>query len=260
MKIVFRTLLTTIAVLASAGCATRPRPITDTAYQVSTIDALLAGAYQGTVECGELLARGDTGIGTFDNLDGEMIVLNRRIYQIKTDGQAYRPPGDATTPFATVVEFSADQTMELNNPVDMSGFEAVVDQAAPDENTIIAIKARGHFISAKCRSVPAQKPPFPPLAEVVRQQAVFDRANFDGTIVGFRCPPFVKGVNVPGYHLHLLADDGEYGGHILDFKMENGAVSIDNCEVFIIQLPPPGTTAGLDLAKDRSKELEKVEK
>jgi acetolactate decarboxylase len=37
--------------------------------QISTIDALLAGAYDGHVTIGELKAFGDLGIGTFHALD-----------------------------------------------------------------------------------------------------------------------------------------------------------------------------------------------
>jgi len=53
----------------------------DILSQVSTIDALLDGVYDGTVTCGELKEFGDFGIGTFDALDGEMVFL---------DGEDYR--------------------------------------------------------------------------------------------------------------------------------------------------------------------------
>nr|MBS9408302.1 acetolactate decarboxylase [Streptococcus oralis] len=41
-------------------------------YQTSTMLALLDGIYDGVISFEELKERGDFGIGTFDQLDGEM--------------------------------------------------------------------------------------------------------------------------------------------------------------------------------------------
>ena len=45
----------------------------DTVFQTSTISALLDGAYEGDVTFGELARHGDFGLGTLQQLDGEMI-------------------------------------------------------------------------------------------------------------------------------------------------------------------------------------------
>ena len=45
-------------------------------YQTSTMGALLGGVYEGDVTIGELLRHGDFGLGTFNRLDGEMLVLD----------------------------------------------------------------------------------------------------------------------------------------------------------------------------------------
>ncbi|MCF8061404.1 MAG: acetolactate decarboxylase [Deltaproteobacteria bacterium] len=57
----------------------RPEAVT----QLATIDALLAGAYDGQWPCSLLAEHGDLGIGTFHRLDGEMIVLDGVVYQVK---------------------------------------------------------------------------------------------------------------------------------------------------------------------------------
>ncbi|NLO29340.1 MAG: alpha-acetolactate decarboxylase, partial [Methanosarcina mazei] len=58
----------------------------DVLYQVSTIDALLLGVYDGVLPVSDLKTHGDFGIGTFDGLEGEMLALDGNYYQIKTDG------------------------------------------------------------------------------------------------------------------------------------------------------------------------------
>ena len=112
----------------------------------------------------------------------------------------------------------------------------------------------------KVRSVPKQTKPYPPLADVTQHQAVFEYTNVTGTVLGFRCPAFVKGVNVPGYHLHFISKDRKTGGHILDFSSAGGTLQLDACNRFYMVLPEKEQLGTLDLSKDRSKELEKVEK
>ncbi|MDD5597134.1 MAG: acetolactate decarboxylase [Victivallaceae bacterium] len=251
--------LTVCGTVFLAGCLA-PRPA-DTISQVSTIDALLAGVYSGELSLGQLLEMGDTGIGTFDCLDGEMLVLDGRVYQVKADGRVYTPSGDMTTPFAAVIYFRPDNTLSSAEDLNFAALKSLLDKYAPAENLFYAFKIKGAFKSMKTRSVPRQKKPFPPLAEVVKTQPVFAMENIRGTIVGFRCPAYVKGINVGGYHLHFISSDRRRGGHILDFEMQKGAViEIDRCNKFFMRLPE--SAAGFhkaDLTKDRSRELHRVE-
>jgi acetolactate decarboxylase len=112
----------------------------------------------------------------------------------------------------------------------------------------------------RTRSVPAQERPYPPLKNVAASQPVFDFENVAGTIVGFRCPPYVAGVNVPGYHLHFLSQDGTKGGHILGFELVTGTAQVDELDRFVLQLPGTDDFANVDLARDRQRDLAGVEK
>ena len=228
--------------------------------QISTIDALLAGVYDGQMSCAQLTKYGSLGIGTFDHLDGEMILLDGALYQIKSDGKVYRPGLSLTTPFAAVCWFSPDETFGLESPVTYDGLKKLLDKRVPNQNLFCGIKIHGHFKSVHTRSVPSQKKPYPPLADVTAHQPEFKAANINGTIVGFRCPPFVKGINVPGYHLHFLSDSKIFGGHLLGFEMEKGQCAVDICNQFVLILPEnQETLKSVDLSKDRSKELKRVE-
>lgn len=239
------------------GCSDR----TNTVTQTSTIDALLAGHYDGDMTCGELLEYGNFGIGTFDRLEGEMAVIDGKVYQIKADGKVYRPNTNITTPFASVCMFQADDSIEVKSQCDFAGLENVIGRAVGSDNIFCAIRIDGEFSYMKTRSVPAQTKPYPELAEVTKSQAVFEMNDIAGTIVGFRCPEFVKGVNVPGCHLHFLSDDRSKGGHILECRMESGTINIDRCNKFMLLLPEDSDLfAELDLTKDRTEQLKAAEK
>ncbi len=244
--------------LLYVGCTTSPNPVI---YQISTIDALLAGVYDGDVPIEKLLDHGDFGIGTFNKLDGEMLILDGIIYQIKSDGKIYIPNPTSNTPFATVCDF--EETTSINIPPGSSfdSVSALIDYNSSNQNVFYAIKVTGTFNHIRTRSVPAQKKPYPPLTDVAKNQPEFHMENISGTIVGFRCPPYLQGINVPGYHLHFISDDKTKGGHVLAFETANAQYQINTLDQYYLNLPQDHAEfAGVDLSKDRSEELEKVEK
>ncbi len=240
-----------------AGCAGTSR---DTLYQVSTIDALLAGTYDGDVSLNALRRHGDFGIGTYDNLDGEMILLDGTFHQVKADGKVYAPDLRGETPFAGVCSFRPEKSFGWTERVDMAGLQRRIDREAPNPNLFCAIRVDGRFKTMRTRSVPPQQRPFPPLKEIAASQPTFDMADVAGTIVGFRCPAFVAGVNVPGYHLHFLSRNRSQGGHILAFELETGTAQVDVLDRFTMQLPETEDFAAVDLAQDRQQDLHGVEK
>ena len=63
-----------------------------TVFQVSTSGALVAGVYDREVSVRTLLEHGDFGLGTFADLDGEMVVVDGRAYQIKGSGRVSEAP------------------------------------------------------------------------------------------------------------------------------------------------------------------------
>ena len=243
--------------LGLAGCA---GPSRNTVYQVSTIDALLAGTYDGDLSLRDLRRQGDFGIGTYDNLDGEMVLLDGTFHQVKSDGKVYAPDLRGETPFAAVCAFRPEQAFAVPQGADLEAVAALIDREAPNQNQFCAIRIDGTFKAVRTRSVPPQNRPFPPLKQIAATQPTFDLANVAGTIVGFRCPPFVAGVNVPGYHLHFLSQDGAKGGHILGFELVTGTAQVDELDRFVLQLPGTDDFANVDLARDRQRELTGVEK
>ncbi len=231
----------------------------NTIMQVSTIDALLSGAYQGQMSCKKLTSYGNFGVGTFDKLDGEMVMLGGKIYQITADGKVHKPKKKLTTPFATVVKFRKDSVIKLKNKANYERLKNLIAAVAPRENLFCAIKIKGSFSKMKVRSLPAQAEPFGPITEAVKNQSVFEFENIRGTIVGFRFPAYINRVNIPGYYLNFLSKDRKIGGHILSFELEEGTGEIDVCNRLLMVLPLGETTfSEIDLNVDRSSELENL--
>jgi len=232
----------------------------DTLTQVATIDALLGGLYDGVVTVESLITMGDLGIGTFDALDGEMVVLDGQVYRVSADGRAASVMAGTTTPFAAVTFFDSEREMTIPAGTDLAAMPALVAAAVASSNLFYAFRLQGRFKMVRTRSVPRQHKPYRPLVEVVNNQPEFEFRDVDGTMVGFYCPPFVKGINVPGYHLHFLTGDRTAGGHVLGFTVGQATLQIDILNRFVLNLPETGAFAAVDLHSDRQKELEAVEK
>jgi acetolactate decarboxylase len=135
-----------------------------------------------------------------------------------------------------------------------------IDESMPTENIFYAVKVEGTFQYMKVRSVPKQERPYPKLVDVVKEQAIYEYSDIEGTVVGFWCPEYAKGVNVPGYHFHFISKDGTVGGHILDCVLDKTMAEIDYTNEFDMVLPSTDDFYHYNLGLDKKKELEKVEK
>jgi acetolactate decarboxylase len=230
-------------------------------FQYSTINALMDGVYDGDLTYGELARHGDFGLGTFNALDGEMIALEGKFYQVKADGSVRPVPDYWRTPFAQVTSFHPDKVFHLSETLDSRQLEKFLEKRLPSPNLIYAVKIQGTFSYVKTRSVSRQRRPYPPLTESAKKQAVFEFQEVAGTVVGFLIPKYLGGVNVTGAHLHFLTADSKAGGHLLDCRIA-AATRVEICELDGLQLRLPRTEEflRLDLSGGRDKEIEKVER
>jgi len=255
----FKLAVSSVAVVVLLSCCAAPT--TRTITQVSTINALMTGVFDADVPCTALLDSGDFGIGTFDRLDGEMVVLDGVVYQVKADGSVCVADPAAKTPFATVCTFPKDSGDRVTcADKDYDGVKAVIDKDWPQQNLFYALRVDGTFPVMKTRSVPAQQKPYPPLKDIAAKQPEFTMTNVCGTLVGFRCPAFVKGINVPGYHLHFISSDRTQGGHVLGFTLAEGTCRAEVCDRFVMMLPSANEAfLKADLASERAEDLKHVE-
>lgn len=242
------------ALLAAAGgCGSSSdaseAPPRHTLFQVSTIGALTSGDYDGTFPVADLADHGDFGLGTFDRIDGEMVVLDGVTYRVRTDGTPRVADPSSTTPFAAVTDFVADETFDLDGATDFSDLQTQIDGHLSTPNAPVAIRIKGRMPRLTVRSVPAQQVPYPPLADVIDDQVVFELGEVRGTLVGFRTPSFLSELNASGHHFHFLSDDHAAGGHVLGGRFDRLHVEIQYLRNFEMWLPPPGSAFdSLDLS------------
>jgi len=209
--------------------AQRGAYVRSTMTQVSTIQALMNGAYDGGETFGELSKHGDFGIGTFEAVDGEMIALDGRFYQAKSDGTVENVPACMKAPFAEVSFFHSSSKARFVKPESgLDGLKASLNGLMTNQNRPYAVKVSGTFDFIMVRSVPRQAKPYKPLTEVVKHQSVFRFNNIKGTLVGYWLPDSMGNLNVPGYHLHFISADGRHGGHLLDCRLSEADMEIDS--------------------------------
>jgi len=251
-----------LIVIVLFSCKTEPadEPLYDsTLVQVSVIDALLQGFYDGFFPIYKLKRYGDFGIGTFHGLDGEMVMFNDTIFQVLASGEVKIPNDTIETPFAAVSPMVNSKTIPLSK-FSFNQLKEEFDSLFPTRNIFYMVKIKGNFSYIRTRSVPAQQQPYPTLVEVTANQPEFEFENVKGDIIGFYCPPYAQGINVTGLHLHFLTADRKGGGHLLEFELENGQIEIGNLLHYHLILPDHGDFLGGDFTLDRTDELEDVEK
>jgi len=225
---------------------------TNILYQYSVINALSAGVYDGDLTVKKLKKHGDFGLGTFNNIDGEMIVLDGKIYQVKTDGVPIEVDKNLPAPFAAVTFFKSNKTIELKTPQTLQQIKQLIDTSVPSANYLYAVKISGEFQKVKTRSVPKQQQPFPDLASVIKNQVTFEKASINGTVIGFKMPEFIDGVNVKDFHFHFLSDDKNFGGHLLDLIIEKGKIEIGIIKEFHCKLPSTKNYTETKFVKEES--------
>ncbi len=218
-------------------------------FQASTIGALLDGSFDGDLTFAELAERGDLGLGTLNGLDGEMIALDGEFFRADVDGEVTPVGAGEKTPFAVVTRFEPTVEGEVSAGLGHEDILAALDSMARPETSSFAVRLDGRFRTVRARSVPRQEPPYRPLAEVVADQHVFELSDVEGTMVGFRFPAFVEGIEVAGYHLHFVDSARRRGGHVLGSRCGGALrVRIDPADDLHVELPPAIDLADPDLA------------
>lgn len=228
-------------------------------YVYSTIDALLAGVYEGELTIAQLGAKGNFGIGTYNRLDGEMVALDGKFYHVRADGSVRVAAPADRTPLAYVLPFVPTNTVALGPAASLPAIEALADQQLSNKNMFYALEVKGRFTGISTRAIPAQVRPYRPLAEVSTSQSVFARDAVAGTLVGIRSPGLSKGISVPGYHWHFISDDRSFGGHVLGTALARGVLRLAQVRRLEVELPLNDDFARADQDKDRAAELRKVE-
>jgi len=243
-----------ISTLATAHAKTAA-PEHDTAdiYQTSTISALLDGVYESEVTIADILAHGDFGLGTFNRLDGEMVILDGICHHLRSDGTVAPALPTDRTPFAAVTRFQPHLTLPIAEPTAREELLRTIDAHLESTNLMHAVRVEGRFSTVHTRTVAAQHLPYPSLTEATQGQSENVFEHVTGTLVGFRTPDFEQGIAVAGYHMHFLDTARHRGGHALDFTLDSGQLAISTASELHLSLPSTGaflnaTLSGTDMS------------
>ncbi len=231
--------------------------------QVSLLQSLTLGDYYGSMTVSELKKLGDTGIGTFEGVNGELIMLDGQVYRAAGDGTVEVVEDEEKIPFADVTFFDKDETSTLTDISDVKVLQDKLDEIVAEhgKNNFYMIKLEGEFSEMNVRSEKPQSEPYHPLAEVLEtDQTFFDYKNIKGCVVGLYCPPYMSSLNAVGWHFHFISDDKQSGGHVLGLKADSLDLSIDPTKGFAMTLPGDQAFEDFDLTIDQSEDIEKVEK
>lgn len=233
-------------------------------YQVSTLQALAKGDFYGNATIEELLANGDIGLGTFEAVNGEMIVLDGVCYRAKADGTVEIADAGDATPFASVTYLNKNIAFELENIADMSELLAKLDEVgkAHGENNIYACRIDGYFNEIYARSEKKQhSEPYKTFAKVLEtDQREFQFKNVSGSLVCVYFPQYMDGLNVAGWHVHFISDDRTMGGHVFDCSLQEGKAYMGRTKGFNFLIPKTRFFQKLTLTDVSKEEIESVEK
>lgn len=230
-----------------------------TLYQVSTSTALVQGIYQGAVHVGTLREHGDLGLGTFEDLDGEMVVVDGQFFQVRSDGSVRECDDDVLSPFAVVTRFAPETEVRLPECPDLSHLTARFDTLRHSDNIFFALRVDGHFDYVHTRAICRTKEGVP-LVQAAAVQPEFESWDVAGTLVGFWTPEYAKTLNVPGYHLHFLSTDHKNGGHLLQCRGSNLRLQIQRGGEYRLALPETEDFLKADLRRDPAADLECAER
>jgi acetolactate decarboxylase len=100
------------------------------AFQAGTLDALMAGCYDGDATIGDLLDHGDLGIGTTQGLGGELVVVDGEAFVVDGDGVVLPVPPGTRTPFAVVCRFAPAAPVRATD-LDQEELRARIQEVAP---------------------------------------------------------------------------------------------------------------------------------
>jgi acetolactate decarboxylase len=219
-----------------------------TLFQVSTLAGLERGFFYPVTNVGQMKQHGNIGVGAFEGMDGELLILDGQAYNAMYDGKVVPVEDQSPIVYGAVALLNADRTASLQNVASYEQLQKSLEKLLPDRNIFYVFKIQATFNYLKIRSTAKQEKPYPGLASVVKNQSTFEFSNIKGTLIGFRCPAYIQGIYAPGFHLHFISEDRQKGGHLLEANLADLTAQIGYLTQMHLLLPDNDATRAVDLA------------
>jgi len=231
-------------------------------FTAGVASGLMGGLYDGFYPVDSLKTKGDFGLGAPDKLDGELLVLDGKIYQTQYTGKTFEMHDHThRIPFAMVNFFKANTTLHVQQQMDKTAFYHLLDSLLPNVNGMYAIHIKGKFRYLKTRAFPpVSEQPYPQLAGMLDRQRFFQFNDGGGDLIGYRLPAYMDNTNISGYHFHYLSDQKTAGGHIVDLITSDIVIEISALDSYTVQVPSNPAFNHFDFKKDRAEDIKSVER
>ena len=232
-------------------------------YQASTLQALALGYTRPVVTVQELLKHGDTGLGTFENVDGEMIIVDGVCYQAKQDGSVVRTEREAGVPFAVSGYVKDGRKFHLDELEDIEAIKQELTLRIEEDfglNSIHIARIDGWFEAVYARAGAPYRSQHVTLKNILsKTQKDFSFERLHGTLVCVYFPDYMDGINAAGWHLHFISKDRKLGGHVFRVSFGSGECLLQKMDRIEIQLPMEAAFDTYSLKSASQNEIKEVE-
>ena len=232
-------------------------------YQVSTLQALAMGYNKAVITVEELLRHGDTGLGTFEGVDGEMIGVDGVCFRAAVDGSVVEAPPELGVPFCAVSSLRGARSFSLESVPNIDALKTSLTQRIEEDfglNSMHMVRIDGDFERICARSETGQLTQHVTLKEMLDgNQRDFFFDDVEGTLICVYYPDYMDGINAAGWHLHFVSEDRKLGGHVFEVSMRHGDCLLQKIDRLDIQLPREAAFDTYSLKEASNDEIAQVE-
>ncbi|MBV8251576.1 MAG: acetolactate decarboxylase [Chitinophaga sp.] len=230
-------------------------------FTAGVASGLMGGLFDGFYPVGQLLKKGDFGLGAPDKIDGELLVFKGKAYQTTASGKTVRLPDSHQASFAMVNFFRPVSSVKINRTLSKAELFQLLDSLLPQQNNLYAIHISGKFRQIKTRAFPpVENHPYPTLASMLPLQHFFQMEDITGDLIGYRLPTYMDNTNIAGYHFHFLSTDQQKGGHIVDLSIAEVTISWQTLQSYTVVVPDTPAFQQFDFHQNRAEDIKAVEK
>ncbi|MCF0229587.1 MAG: acetolactate decarboxylase [Parasporobacterium sp.] len=233
-----------------------------TLYQLALFQSVALGEYYGASTVGEFKSHGDFGMGIFEGVNGELVMLDGVVYQALHDGSVICPPDDTPIPYGNAAFFEADIDCGNITAGSMDELAEILDRYVNENgrNQFYFAKVAGHFSHVTVRSELKQEEPYRMLNIALRtDQRKYEYEDIDGTIIGLYCPDYMQSMNAPGWHFHFVSYDGTKAGHMTEAAPSVCRAELNRMSRFTVDIPDTDSFNRRDLGKDLMSAIREAE-
>ena len=232
-------------------------------FQVSTLQALMLGYSRPVITVSELLKHGNTGLGTFTDVDGEMIVLEGCCYRAMENGDVVPAEPDRGVPFSSVCNMTESEPLEFGRMENVSQLKVELNNFIDSRfglNSMHMVRIDGEFDLVDARSESGYESSHVSLKNILaKTQKAFQFEHIRGTLVCVYFPDYMDGINASGWHLHFVSEDRKHGGHVFEIVMASGKGAISKINSIELKLPDEPVFDTYSLKQASEQEIKSVE-